>query len=236
MKHSRIQLYDKEMKSWGVEVEPPEHMDETDYDVDPSMKIWKSMAGNGLDKQHLKAKEEMYHLSLVDIPKDQIQNLDTLPADDAQDKNSEEESKYQEAEEDKDDIDHPVFVKVISDEPEQDWDEIYHKAREQINIYLAPLVAKYKDGTEIRASYSEPEKDEDYLYHHDDQSSLVQVEPLRREVRVHIQPEEDMDVLYHKDPQLVPYQDDAKAAAPVELPSQRKYSEPEEDLDHFDHH
>ncbi|XP_049927753.1 uncharacterized protein si:ch211-217g15.3 [Epinephelus moara] len=240
-----VSIDDKGRMSWGVEVEPPQDMDETDYDIDPSMMIWKSMAGTGWDKQPLKAEEdldELHHPSMADLLKVQIQNLDTLPAADIQAQPWQEDADVksnQEPEEDKDDIDHPGFSEVALNEPEQDWDEVYHKAREQLDGYLAPLRAEYKAEAESRISHSEPEKDEDALYHHDVQGSPVQMEPLRPEVvaeskaRLHLQPEEDMDDVYHRDlPELIP---DHEAAAPVYLPSERKHSEPEEDLDHLYH-
>ncbi|XP_071336866.1 uncharacterized protein [Trachinotus anak] len=221
-----MSIDDKGKMSWGMEVEPPEDMDETHYNIDPSMMIWKSMTGKELDKQPPKAEEdldELHHPSMADLLKVQIQNLEVFSAADIQAKRAQEEPNMnQEPEEDRDDIDHPVFSKV-AEEPEQDKDE-------------------YKDGAEVRVAHSEPEKDEDDIYHHDDQPSPVQTEWLRREargeseVRVHLQPEEDMDDLYHRDLLLpIPHQADAAAAAPVELPSQRKHSEPEEDLDDLYH-
>ncbi|XP_074502564.1 uncharacterized protein LOC141774111 [Sebastes fasciatus] len=240
-----MSLDDKGKMSW--QVEPPEDMDGTDYDIDPSMQIWKSMNSGGPDKRPLKAEEdldELYHPSMVDLNV-QIPNLDAVPAADIQAEPWQEEAnmKYnQEPEEDRDDIDHPGFSKVVSDEPEQDWDEVYHKPREELARYLVPMVAEYEAGAEISVAHSEPEEDEDELYHGDDQYSPVQMEPLNDEVmgasdvRVHLQPEEDMDDLYHKDlMELIPYQDDTKAAAPVYVLSQRKHSEPEEDLDDLYH-
>lgn len=214
--------------SWRVEVEPPEDIAETPYDIDPNMIIWKSMTG--LDK------DELHHPSVADLLKAQIQNLDILPAADIQAEPLLEVMKsYQEAEEDRDHIDHPVFSKVASEELEQDWEE-YQKANDQLDRYLAPLKAGYS-----AVAHSEPEKDEGGLYHRDNQDNLqpappVQMELLRSEVRVHFQPEEDMDGLYHKDvPELIRYQDDAKVDAPVYLTSQRKHTEPEEDLDGLYH-
>ncbi|XP_054456369.1 uncharacterized protein si:ch211-217g15.3 [Anoplopoma fimbria] len=243
-----VSLDDKGRMSWGVEVEPPEDMDETQYDIDPRMMIRKSMTAGGEDKKPLKAEEDMdelYHPSMVDLLNGQIQSLDALPAADIRTEPWQEYANmknHQQPEEDKDDVDHPGFSMVDPDEPEQDWDEVYNKAREELDVYLAPLMSGYIAGAEVRVAHSEPEKDEDELYHHDDQGSPVQMELLSREVmgesevRVHLQPEEDMDDLYHKDPlKLNTHQDDAKAGAPVYLPFQRKHSEPEEDLDDLYH-
>jgi len=198
---------DKGKLSWGIEVEPPEDMDETHYDIDPSMKIWKSMTGGGKDKRPLKAEEdldELYHPPMTDLLRGQIPNLDALRAADIQAEPLQEGADmkhYQEPEEDKDDIDHPEFG---VEEPEQDVDEAYRKAWEQLGGYLAPLVAEYQAGAGVR--YSEPEKDEDELYHRDIQvqNPPVRMEPPRHEVRgggevrVHLHPEEDLDDLYHQ--------------------------------------
>lgn len=220
--------------TWRVEVEPPEDKAETLYDIDPSMKIWKSMTE--LDK------DELYHPSVADLLKVQVQNLDSLPAADVQTEPLKENMKsFQEPEKDRDHIYHPTFSNIAPEKPEQDWDDVYHKDSDELDGYLAPLKAEHNAGAEPRVAHSEPEKDEDDLYHRDDQSYLppapiVQMEPLRSEARIHLQPEEDMDGLYHRDvPQFIPYQDDTKADAPVYSPSQRKHSEPEEDLDGLYH-
>ncbi|XP_070833796.1 uncharacterized protein [Chaetodon trifascialis] len=230
--------------SWGMEVEPPEDMDETNYEIDPHMKIWKNTKGSGQDKQPLQAEEdldELNHPSVPDILKVQIQNVGALPAADVQAEDVNVKN-YQEAEEDKDDIDHHVFSKTASEEPEQDRDDIYHKAMEELNEYQAPLMAKSNAAAEVHAVHSEPEMDKDDLYHRDDQRLPVQMEPLglevrgEREVRIHLEPEEDRDSLYHKDVSpLVPHRGDTEEAVPFHVPFQRMYSEPEEDLDHLYH-
>ncbi|XP_035028950.1 uncharacterized protein si:ch211-217g15.3 [Hippoglossus stenolepis] len=202
-----MSMDDKGKMSWGVEVEPPEDLDETDYDIDPRMKIWKSMAGRERPLQAEEDLDELHHLL-----KDQIPNQDVLPVADMS---------YDEPEEDRDDIDHPVFREVASQEAEQ---------------------VESKAGVWTHVAHSEPEEDKDDLYHRDDQRWLVHMEPLRldvmggRQVRLHLQPEEDMDDLYHKDHQQPAlYQDAAESDAPVDLPYQRKHSEPEEDLDDLYH-
>lgn len=193
--------------SWGEKVEAPEDMDETSYDIDPRMMIWKSMKGSGQDKQHLKAEEdldELYHPSMPDLLKVQIQNVGAPPAADGQREPLQEDTSvkyYQKPEEDRDDIDHPVFSKMASEEPKQDQDEIYSKAMKELNEHQLGLEARGEG-----------------------------------KVRLHLQPEEDRDHLYHKDvPLRTPYQGDTEAAAAVEAPFQRVYSEPEEDLDHLYH-
>ncbi|XP_035812863.1 uncharacterized protein si:ch211-217g15.3 isoform X2 [Amphiprion ocellaris] len=221
--------------SVGVEVEPPEDMDETLYEIDPSMKIWKSMTGGGQDKLFQKAEEDLddlYHPSMEDLQA-RIINLDAVPAaelwkEDADMKDG------QEAE--KEGIYYPA------EEPEQDWNEAYNKAREQLDRYLAPLVAKQRDGVEVRGAVYEPEEDKDALYHGDAPSWSLEMESLKQEmrseseVRIHEVPEEDMDDLYHRDLLLpVAYKDYVNAVAPLYLPSQKEYSEPEEDLDDLYH-
>lgn len=124
-------------------------------------------------------------------------------------------------------------------QPEQDWDEIYHKDIEKLIPFLAPLMAGNKANTEARVVYSEPEKDEDEVYHRESQYSEIQTESEQKmredsAVRVYLQPEVDMDDLYHKDVGQL-FQSDPKAAAPIGLPARRKHSEPEEDLDDLYH-
>ncbi|XP_030012495.1 uncharacterized protein LOC115434598 [Sphaeramia orbicularis] len=231
-----VSIDEKGRVSWGVEVEPPEDTDKTDYDIDPWMKIWKSMAGNA-DKAE-EDSDELYHPSMADLLKARI--LEGLRDADMQSDGWKEVVKYdQKPEEDRDDIDHPVFYKVASEEPEQDWDDVYHKAKEELDVYLAPLVSEYKADAEVQPVHSEPEKDDDDLYHPDLQELVHIMEP--REVvgeesqdRVHLQPEEDMDEVYHAD-LIIPYQRDSRAAYPVEWPSQRQYTEPETDMDDFYH-
>ncbi|XP_020498577.1 uncharacterized protein si:ch211-217g15.3 [Labrus bergylta] len=195
-----VMSVDKDGKmSWGVEVEPPENMDETDFDVDPNMKIWKSMTGGGEVKLHLKAEEdldELYHPSMADLLRVQIQNVDALPADIP--------AHSMQVEEDKEDVQHPDF-EVLPVEPEQDWDAVYYKAREELAGYLAPLTAEYKAGAEVPALYSEPEEDMDDLYHKD----FLQPVPYQDDAPAaalvdlpfqgkHSEPEEDLDDIYHR--------------------------------------
>lgn len=221
--------------SVGVEVEPPEDMDDIVYQIDPSMKIWKSMTDGGQENQFQKPEEDLdalYHPSMEDLQA-RIINLDAIPAAELwkEDANMKE---GQEAE--KDAIYYPA------EEPDLDWNEAYNKAREQLDRYLAPLAAKYRDGSEVRGAVYEPEEDKDALYHGDAPSWSVEIESPKQEVksesevRIHEVPEEDMDDLYHKDLLLpVAYRDYVNAAAPPYLPAEKEYSEPEEDLDDLYH-
>ncbi|CAJ1067556.1 uncharacterized protein LOC109990733 [Xyrichtys novacula] len=189
-----VMSVDKDGKmSWGVEVEPPEDLDETHYDVDPSMKIWKSMVGGGGNQQYMEAEvdlDELYHPSVVDLLKVQIQNTDVLPAEDVP-------VQLVKAEEDTDE--------VAPEEPEPDMDAIYHKAREELAVYLAPLMAKDQADVEMPALYLEPEEDLDDLYHQD----ILQPVPLQDDAQAaalvdlpfqgkYSEPEEDLDDFYHK--------------------------------------
>lgn len=134
----------------------------------------------------------------------------------------------------------PVFREVNSEEPELDWDEVYHKDNEELLQHLAPQRDNSKANAQVHVAYSEPEKDEDEVYHGDNQYSEVQTESEQKiredsAVRVYLQPEEDKDDIYHKDADQLPFQSAPKAAASIDVPSQRKYSEPEEDLDDLYH-
>ncbi|KAM6997342.1 uncharacterized protein LKV04_006069 [Tautogolabrus adspersus] len=197
--HSVMSVNKDGKMSWGMEVEPPENMDETDYDVNPSMQIWKSMTGGGEVKQHLKAEEdldELHHPSMADLLRVQMQNMETLPADIP--------AQFMQVEEDKDDVHHPDF-EVLPAEPEQDWDAVYNKAWEEVGGYLAPLLAKNQAGAELPALYSEPEEDMDDLYHKDFLQPVPYQDEAPAAARVdlpfqgkHSEPEEDLDDIYHQ--------------------------------------
>ncbi|KAM7385658.1 hypothetical protein PAMP_001731 [Pampus punctatissimus] len=174
--------------SWEVEVEPPEDMDETLYNIDPNMMIWKSMTGSGQQKQHLKAEEdldELHHPSVTDLLK--LQNLDS--AADIQSEPLQEDANTQYnpvPEKDKDDIDHPDFSNVASDETEQD------------------RKAKYELQLEARV-HLQPEEDRDDFHHADPQQPIAFQHHVEAAApadwsseRKHSKPEEDRDGLYHR--------------------------------------
>nr|XP_057915248.1 uncharacterized protein si:ch211-217g15.3 [Doryrhamphus excisus] len=172
----------------SVEVEPPEEMDQTDIDIDPKMKIWESLNL----KQAVVAEEDVDDARHPSNIKDQLQMFE---ADQANTKSN-------------------SAPEGDSEEPEQPADAIYHKAREELYRYLAPLTAEYQ----YRVRFPQPLPEEG--------------EPLAQ-VRRHIEPEEDKDDFYHPDLESwIQYQDDAKAV-PVDWPSES--SQPEEDLDHLYH-
>ncbi|KAG8000079.1 hypothetical protein GBF38_002222 [Nibea albiflora] len=269
---------DKGKMSWGVEVEPPEDMDESDLVIDPRMKIWKNMMSSGQNKL-LKAGEDsdkQFQPSMTDLIKFQLQNQGVsavLSAANDQAEPSQKDDSLKLTEdsekllrtsvsdllktrlqnqgvsaflsaadvhaepsqkdgslkltEDSDKLLHwssprrkmPTWKSY--QEPEEDRDDIDHPAfsdslkepeqdwEKVVAGYLSPLVAQYKDGAKVHAVQSEPEMDEDELYHRDNQP--VQMEPLGHEVV------------------------GESAAARVEEPFQRKYDEPEEDLDDLYH-
>ncbi|XP_068184171.1 uncharacterized protein si:ch211-217g15.3 isoform X2 [Antennarius striatus] len=224
-----------------VEVEPPEDEQEIDYNISPDMKIWNMKRQ---DEQAQKAGEELVHLkyhSVSNLLKVKIQSPGNFPVAEIQtDPSQDANMKYnQQPEEDRDDIDHPVFTGV--NEPEQDMEEVYRKGMEELQRYLTPLRAD-KAAAAVHLPHSVPEEDEDDLYHGDDQPSPVQESVGvkangENTVRVHLQPEEDMDDLYHRDvPMPILYQGDPEPVGSADVPSERMHSEPEEDLDHLYHH
>ncbi|XP_055018945.1 uncharacterized protein si:ch211-217g15.3 [Boleophthalmus pectinirostris] len=230
-----VSIDDKGMASWGVEVEPPEDMDETSFDIDPNMKIWKSVEDDG--KQYQMTEEDLDELqhpsteNLIKVYEEGIQ--DALPPAEIQVKDATDNEGI--------DLEYRRYT-----EPEEDWDELYHSDKE-VDKYLAPLVVGYK-GEPIEPKgepvghpvYTEPEKDDDDLYHGDDVSSmqLIPLEPevmVETQARLYLEPEEDMDDVYHKDvPEMTPFNNKVYPAA-VDWPTQRKYTEPEEDLDALYH-
>ncbi|XP_074531961.1 uncharacterized protein LOC141795095 [Halichoeres trimaculatus] len=190
-----VMSMDKDGKLSWVEVEPPEDLDETHYDVDPSMKIWKSMTG-GEGPQHMEAEvdlDELYHPSMADLLQVQIQNMDVVPDEEAP-------PKFEQPEED---LAHPRF-ELVQEEPEQEWDE--DKAREVVAKYLAPFMVDYQKGAEVQPLYSEPEEDMDDVYHRDLPELVLhqdEAEPAAALVdlpsqRKYSEPEEDLDGIYHK--------------------------------------
>ncbi|XP_046886137.1 uncharacterized protein si:ch211-217g15.3 isoform X2 [Hypomesus transpacificus] len=202
------------------EVEPPEDMDVTDYDINPNMAIWKNMRGNGQEEKYLKAEkdsDDLYHPSMeqsqmADVLRAWPQPEDTFSWVDVQAEPLEEGDNleyYQEAEVDQDAMSHTFSEQM---EPEVDWDEVYHPGTKEggDGTYLDPLPQE----AEVR-----------------DQSKVIKNK----------QPEEDRDDVYHADPPAsVPYHKvaDTPVAAllPYDQAVQRMHTQPEEDLDHLYHH
>lgn len=203
-------------------MEPPEDMHDPHYDIDPRMRIWKSMKVPNVEE----GRDELNHPSTNEL-RLQIQNADSDA--DEQAENYVNMEYRQEAKKDGDSIDRPVSAEVITEET-QDLDED-NEAREKVLSYLAPLMAGHK--VAVGGAPHQPETNEDQL-------SSVEMEAVssKTEGRIYLQPEEDMDDLYHKEVlNPVFYQDDSKVAAPAHLPAQRKYryTEPEVDMDEFYH-
>lgn len=211
-----VSIDDKGMASWGVEVEPPEDMDETSFDIDPSMKIWKSMKSEQ-SKQYQMAEDdldELQHPSTDELLK--AQNNEHALLDEQKNDNT----------------DHIQF-----DEMKPGWDEMDHS--EVLDRYLAPLVAGYNGEPAVQAAHSEPEHED--MYHADVDSEMVvmELEPEKKDDypgRLHLEPEEDMDHIYHADvPEMIPYDTETEAGMFFIDRPQRKHTEPEEDFDDMYH-
>ncbi len=174
---------------WEVQVEPPEDMDKAGYDIDPRMMIWKSMrgseAGEDLDKLH--------HPSLADLLGGQVQNQGAIPDADVQMEEAHVKH-YQEPEEDKEHIHHPVFSKV-------DGQLVPLVAGVKADAELVQgelLDSEARVKSEIRIHFY-PEEDMDHLYHKDvPQPVLYEAAADVPSHRRHTEPEEDLDHLYHK--------------------------------------
>ncbi|KAM4591562.1 uncharacterized protein PAE49_017169 isoform 2-T2 [Odontesthes bonariensis] len=179
-----LSIDDNGKLTWEVEVEPPEDMDGIHHEIDPRMRIWKSMAGDGQDKQPLKAEEdldELYHPSLAEL-QDQIQNMDP-PS---------------QIEKDADKLS-PVQI-----EPEEDMDDLYHKDPIMPALYQEEPRAAAAVDVPFQAKYSEPEEDMDDLYHKHPIMPAHNLEEPRAAAAVDVpfqakysEPEEDMDDRYH---------------------------------------
>lgn len=238
--------HDKGETFQRVEVEPPEDMDKTDYDVDPRMRIWKSMRAGKLDKQPERPRDgldELHLPSLSEINIVQIQKVD--PHSDISIKSLQEDAKFK-AVGGEDGIDRLV-VKL----PEPDMDEIYHKMRKgkEAAGHLGPIVAKNNHNAALEINvdqtrktvHLEPEEDMDDIYHRDTFNlGLHQVDTKAAAASVHMptqrrhsEPEKDMDSIYHRNT-FIPafHQEDTKpAAAFVHKPPQKRHTQPEQDLD-----
>ncbi|XP_046886135.1 uncharacterized protein si:ch211-217g15.3 isoform X1 [Hypomesus transpacificus] len=242
------------------EVEPPEDMDVTDYDINPNMAIWKNMRGNGQEEKYLKAEkdsDDLYHPSMeqsqmADVLRAWPQPEDTFSWVDVQAEPLEEGDNleyYQEAEVDQDAMSHTFSEQM---EPEVDWDEVYHPGTKEggdgTYQVVVPLQEELIPQGDFHRVHTVPEEDVDDIYH-GDRSAHTQVDPLPQEAEVrdqskvikNKQPEEDRDDVYHADPPAsVPYHKvaDTPVAAllPYDQAVQRMHTQPEEDLDHLYHH
>ncbi|KAM4607855.1 uncharacterized protein ACJ7VT_016005 isoform 1-T4 [Polymixia lowei] len=197
--------------SLGLQVEPPQDMDVTDNDIDPSMAIWKSMKGTGQDGQYLKAEEDMdelYH--------PQLQNQDPLvPQKEEQDNDEMNRRAMEEL------VGYlaPLMAQVNVDtgvqvhmKPEDDVDDLYHAdPRSPVQGNLAPLEPEVRGDPRVRV-HVQPEEDMDDLYHADQLKPIPSGGDADESAQVHV-----------------------REQLPDDRPSQRKYSQPEEDMDDFYH-
>ncbi|XP_043111757.1 uncharacterized protein si:ch211-217g15.3 [Puntigrus tetrazona] len=161
------------------EVEPPQDMDVTDFDIDPNMLTWKAIKEEIQQKYDRpeEDKDALYH------------SLDIKPPADAK----QPENYFQ-----------PLGHGQVRtyDKPEEDRDDLYHG---MLVVAEEPMREK-KDviGGNVRPIYSSPEEDKDDLYHaavkghqSDQQAPRVNLFPIRPN-RVYTEPEVDLDDLYHK--------------------------------------
>ncbi|CAL8390442.1 unnamed protein product [Arctogadus glacialis] len=82
-----------EEQHWDLQVAPPESLDMTSYDIDPSMKIWKRVDQSGPDGEYQMAEgdqAELHHPSMVEVvPLDQAElhhpsMVEVVPLDQAE--------------------------------------------------------------------------------------------------------------------------------------------------------
>lgn len=161
------------------EVEPPEDMDITDFDIDPSMSIWKVVKDEVRQKYNRpeEDKDAIYHPFELKLPADSKQPGTFLQPHD-------QVRSYDKPEEDRDNLYHGTFD-IIGEEPmgvEKDA---------QVN----------RDN--FKPIYLSPEEDKDDLYHPDfrgqqpDQHAPLNMFPIHLK-RVHTEPEIDLDGVYHQ--------------------------------------
>ncbi|CAL8367394.1 unnamed protein product [Gadus morhua 'NCC'] len=83
----------REEQHWDLQVAPPESLDMTSYDIDPSMKIWKRVDQSGPDGEYQMAEgdqAELHHPSMVEVvPLDQAElhhpsMVEVVPLDQAE--------------------------------------------------------------------------------------------------------------------------------------------------------
>ncbi|KAK9964509.1 hypothetical protein ABG768_005674 [Culter alburnus] len=159
------------------EVEPPQDMDITDFDIDPNMLIWKAVKEVIQQKYNRpeEDKDALYHSFGIKHPADPKQH----------------ENYFQP-------LGHDQVQKY--DKPEEDRDDLYHG---MFGVAAEPMRGE-KDviGGNARPIYSSPEEDKDDLYHadlkgHQSDQKAMNIFPIRPK-RVHTEPEVDLDDLYHK--------------------------------------
>ncbi|XP_051507895.1 uncharacterized protein si:ch211-217g15.3 [Myxocyprinus asiaticus] len=170
------------------EVEPPQDMDSTDFDIDPDMLIWKAVKEEIQQKYNRpeEDKDALYHPTEIQLAAEQPETFfQPLVRDQVR----------------------------MYDKPEEDRDYLYHgifgEADSALNKKLYPEepMRGEKDaqviGGNSRRLYSSPEEDKDGLYHadvrgepSDKQAPPMNIFPIHTK-RVHTEPEVDLDDLYH---------------------------------------
>lgn len=191
-------------------MEPPEDIDDTTYDIDPAMKIWKSMKSKQ-KKQYQMAEEdsdEMQHPSTEDLLKAHVENT-------------------------RSDIDYSPFNDVK--EPEHDLDKELERYLAPLEVGY-----NGDGDVHVAHSETEEDKGDLYHADVAPPLFVIPLQTESRaegQGRLHLEPEEDRDHIYHADPpEFIPdNSEDRAAAVPIDWPSQRKYTEPEEDRDDMYH-
>ncbi|CAL8357608.1 unnamed protein product [Boreogadus saida] len=234
-----------EEKHWDLQVAPPESLDMTSYDIDPSMKIWKRVDQSGPDGEYQMAEgdqAELHHPSMVEVvPLDQAEihhpsMVEVVPLDQAEIHHP---SMVEELPLDQAEIHPPSMVEELPmnqavsdpdvldtvewDVPGQDEEEEQYEA---MRAYLAPLSG---DIAGRRLDPADRWTPVDVMT-----GSDVMSPPG---ARLHSEPEEDFDDLYHADqPEVVQVEVQPPAGSDIrEQTGVRLHLEPEEDLDDLYH-
>ncbi|TKS85529.1 hypothetical protein D9C73_019813 [Collichthys lucidus] len=213
---------DKGKLSWGVEVEPPEDLDETDFAIDPRMKIWKNMMSSGQNKP-LKAGEDsdqLFHPSMTDLIKFQMQNQGVSAFLSASEHSQKDDSLK--LTEDSDKLIHSSVSDLLK----------MRIQNQGVSAFLSAAEPSQKDAN--MKSYQEPEEDRDDIDHPAFSDSLELTEDsdklLHKSVndllKMRMQNQGVSAFLSAADAQAEPSQKDANI---------KSYQEPEEDRDDIDH-
>nr|XP_055026591.1 uncharacterized protein si:ch211-217g15.3 [Misgurnus anguillicaudatus] len=162
------------------EVEPLEDMDNTDYDIDPSMSIYKVVKDEVRQKYNRpeEDKDAIYHPFELKLPADSKQS-GSFPQPHDQVRS------YDKPEEDRDDLYHGVFDIIGDEQP------------------MGVVKDAQVNRDNVRPMYLSPEEDKDHLYHPDlrgqqpDQHAPLNMYPIHHK-KVHTEPEIDLDGVYHQ--------------------------------------
>ncbi|XP_066535294.1 uncharacterized protein si:ch211-217g15.3 [Hoplias malabaricus] len=173
--------FDEKMTFGLKEVEPPEELDLTQADVDPSMLIWKAVKQQKYNKPE-DDKDDLYHSFDAKL------TADIKLPDSVQPQFYGQSQLYQEPEEDRDDLYHAEPQKLI----------------EELLQEEEPVITSVEDSEEAKMSdkfmHWSPEEDKDDLYHgHIPSESVLEVMQIFEDKPkgVYTEPEEDRDKYYH---------------------------------------